>query len=567
MSGEKLLKDPFQGNDDIDPTTDKGREVLSQPPATRWELWSYYLYYNGNNGYNMYAFLPSLLQMMGQKGGFDPTVEGHPPCSLALSSESPCNVAWPGTANGIPVVSMIMYVTAISFGIQFLLFTTFGSLADYGRFNHYILISATLISCAAQILPVIFINDDGHGWPGMMALNIVAMVSYGVTLVCYSAAFPVLSDNLPIVRKTRADPTVSVEETQNVVEKWRNHVSAISTGWSNVGFLILSAVFSSLSFLPWSQGPFLNDDHQFGNTPLYYHIASISCGCFWLINAIPYFIFRPVGRRGPPLPANESHFTIGWKSTFKALREARKNRYLFLYFFSYFLFSDGVNAISSMQTYIQNDITSFSATQTVVQGFITAITSIIGCFFFLFLSKRFNVSTKANLMTILITTAVVPIWGSFGIGFSNFGMKTQWELWVLSAWSGFFTAPVWAWQQTLLSELIPRGKENLYFGLCGVFNKSSAIIGATAIGAVTQQTSNAYYGWLIIAGLFIVAIFILYFVDMEAAKLEMLHMEIQEELAQNATAIHSISTLQDGESYAKVELIEDQTASHPSHHT
>jgi hypothetical protein len=57
-----------------------------------------------------------------------------------------------------------------------------------------------------------------------------------------------------------------------------------------------------------------------------------------------------------------------------------------------------------MQTYIQNDITSFSATQTVVQGFITAITSIIGCFFFLFLSKRFNISTKANLMTILITT-------------------------------------------------------------------------------------------------------------------------------------------------------------------
>jgi MFS-type transporter involved in bile tolerance (Atg22 family) len=193
IASSDKLKDPFQGNDEIDPTTDKGREVLSQPPATRWELWSYYLYYNGNNGYNMYAFLPSLLQMMGQKGGFDPTNPSHPPCSLALSNDAPCNVAWPNSPNGIPVVSMIMYVTAISFGIQFFLFTTFGSLADYGRFNHYILIVATLISCAAQILPVIFINDeDGKGWPGMMVLNIVAMVAYGVTLVCYAAAFPVL---------------------------------------------------------------------------------------------------------------------------------------------------------------------------------------------------------------------------------------------------------------------------------------------------------------------------------------------------------------------------------------
>jgi MFS-type transporter involved in bile tolerance (Atg22 family) len=103
---------------------------------------------------------------------------------------------------------------------------------------------------------------------------------------------------------------------------------------------------------------------------------------------------------------------------------------------AFFMFSDGVNAISSMQTYIQNDITSFSATQTVVQGFITAITSIIGCLMFLVLAKRYNVSTKTNLMIIVVATGIVPIWGCFGIGFSNFGIRTNWELWVLSVWSG-----------------------------------------------------------------------------------------------------------------------------------
>jgi hypothetical protein len=39
---------PFNSTDDeIDPTTEEGKEVLSQPPATKWELWGYYLYYNG----------------------------------------------------------------------------------------------------------------------------------------------------------------------------------------------------------------------------------------------------------------------------------------------------------------------------------------------------------------------------------------------------------------------------------------------------------------------------------------------------------------------------------------
>lgn len=100
-----------------------------------------------------------------------------------------------------------------------------------------------------------------------------------------------------------------------------------------------------------------------------------------------------------------------------------------------------------------------------------------------------------------------------------------------------------------------------------MFNKSSAIIGATAIGAVTQQTSNAYYGWLIISALFIVAIFILYFVDMEAAKLEMLHMEIQQELAQSSTADTVICRLTDGERFLeKVELIDDED-DHLSQHS
>lgn len=45
---KELFASPFTGtDDDIDPTTKEGKEVLSQPPATKWELWGYYLYYNG----------------------------------------------------------------------------------------------------------------------------------------------------------------------------------------------------------------------------------------------------------------------------------------------------------------------------------------------------------------------------------------------------------------------------------------------------------------------------------------------------------------------------------------
>jgi hypothetical protein len=152
------------------------------------------------------------------------------------------------------------------------------------------------------------------------------------------------SDNLPLVRSTRADPDVSVERTQSVVERWRNHVSAVSTAWSNIGFLVLSgkgerrkrgnpkkgffqtpffliAVFAGVSFVPWSKGPFFNNEEpKFGNTTTYYCVASLVSGAYMLVNAIPYFVCRPIGRRGPPFPAGANPLTLGWKSIYNALK-------------------------------------------------------------------------------------------------------------------------------------------------------------------------------------------------------------------------------------------------------
>lgn len=87
---------------------------------------------------------------------------------------------------------MTLYVQAIAFSIQFLLFTTFGSLADYGRWNRYILLLATLIGCASQIVPIALVNDDGSHWGAMMAIYVISLISYGTSLVFYGAAFPTL---------------------------------------------------------------------------------------------------------------------------------------------------------------------------------------------------------------------------------------------------------------------------------------------------------------------------------------------------------------------------------------
>lgn len=131
--------------------------------------------------------MPLILQSLAYNGGFYPETPDIKGCNVQ-DALRPCYVAWMGSS--IPVSSMLLYVQAIAFSIQFVLFTTFGSLADYGQWNRYILLGATVIGCTFQALPMVLVNDDGSHWNVMMGIMNIALISYGTSLVFYAAAFP-----------------------------------------------------------------------------------------------------------------------------------------------------------------------------------------------------------------------------------------------------------------------------------------------------------------------------------------------------------------------------------------
>lgn len=138
----------------------------------------------------------------------------------------------------------------------------------------------------------------------------------------YLNEISIISDNLPIVRHAKVNPDITETEREHVIERWRNHVSAVSTTFSNIGYLVTSGVLSGVSFLSW-EGKYdfpQGVAHTLGNAPIYNYISTVVCACFWAVNAIPYFIIMPKGRKGPPLPSNTNYFTIGWKSIIEALR-------------------------------------------------------------------------------------------------------------------------------------------------------------------------------------------------------------------------------------------------------
>lgn len=81
------------------------------------------------------------------------------------------------------------------------------------------------------------------------------------------------------------------------------------------------AVLFGASYAPWPYYDFPEGTEPIlGNAPIYNFIATVVCGGYWLLFALPYFVFVPRGRTGPPLPEGINHLTVGWKSIFKALK-------------------------------------------------------------------------------------------------------------------------------------------------------------------------------------------------------------------------------------------------------
>jgi MFS-type transporter involved in bile tolerance (Atg22 family) len=80
--------------------------------------------------------------------------------------------------------------------------------------------------------------------------------------------------------------------------------------------------------------------------------------------------------------------------------------------------------------------------------------------------------------------------------------------------------PWYALSQTMISEVVPRGKEFLFFALFSIIGKTSSFVGPFVSSAIIDDSGNTNMPFVFLLGLGIVAVIILYFVDVEKSRVE-----------------------------------------------
>ncbi|KAH7926783.1 MFS general substrate transporter [Leucogyrophana mollusca] len=450
-----------------------------EPIVTRKELWSYYLYYNGDNGVGPLGYTQTLFQALATAAGYDPVVGPGSSC-LADTASGQCVLPWAGGTKS--VASVVLVANGVSFAVMTAIFTTVGSAADYGTFGRWLLFAVTVICWAAQYACMALTSPSR--WQLAMGLYIVGFVSYGATLVFYAAAFPRLARNTPHSRQLREKyekGEIPPEEYEIEESLEKNRISNISTMHSNVGYVFTYVLNLSL-LLPLMNNPKVDN------------YVLVLCNSYWVILGIWWFIFQEP-RPGPPLPKGERYITIGWKQIWAAMKTYKHLPYTFVYLIGFFLLADGLNTTGTLVSICQNDKFSFSFLQNTYLGLSQAITSTISTLGFWYIQKYWKISTKKMFVVTNVVTIMIPLWGMIGIWTDKLGFHNVWEFWAYNVVFGLFQAPYYAFSQTMMAELSPPGFDNMFFGLFGLSNRASSMIGPNVIQAIIDKTGNNWQGF------------------------------------------------------------------------
>ncbi|KAG2115812.1 autophagy-related protein 22-like protein [Suillus discolor] len=466
-----------------------------EPLVTRRELWSYYLYCNGDNGVGPLGYTQTLFQGLATAAGYDP-VAGPGSSCLATTASGQCVVPWGGGTKSVS--SVVLIANGISFAIMTAIFTTIGSAADYGTFGRWLLFAVTVVCWAAQYACMALTTPNR--WVLAMVLYILGFVSYGATLVFFSALFPRLARNTPHARQLRekyenGEISPEVYEQEESLEK--NRISNISTAHSNVGYVVTLLLNLTL-LLPMTNNPKVDN----------YVLVLVTT--YWVVLGIWWFILQEP-RPGPNLPAGEHYTTIGWKQIWAALKTYKHLPYTFVYLFSFFLLADGLNTTGTLVSICQNNKFSFSFLQNTYLGLSQAITSTISTLAFWYIQRYWKISTKKMFVVTNVVTILIPLWGMIGIWTEKLGFHNVWEFWAYNIVFGLFQAPYYAFSQTMMAELSPPGFDNMFFGLFGLSNRASSMVGPNVIQAIIEKTGNNWQGFPFLFALCTAASLVIWF--------------------------------------------------------
>ena len=238
---------------------------------------------------------------------------------------------------------------------------------------------------------------------------------------------------------------------------------------------------------------------------------------FFLLAAIPTFIWlREPGVRNK-LPDNETFTSVGFKRLGHTLKEIGRFRELAIFLISVFFAMAGIYIVISFAFIYGDQVVKWDEEVRILMFIIVQITAAAGAVFFGYLQDRIGAKLTYNLSLMLWFTGVLGIWAVTDItDWINlqFGLEleAQYVFLYIGVIAGLSLGSSQSASRALVGLFTPENKAAEFFGFWGLSNKLAGVFGIIGLGLL-QTEFGLHQSILFCAALFLVAVLVSLLVD------------------------------------------------------
>lgn len=245
-------------------------------------------------------------------------------------------------------------------------------------------------------------------------------------------------------------------------------------------------------------------------------------GLFFLIAAIPTFLWVKERIAPRPLPKNENYLTVGIKRLKKTFTDIRDYRDLIILLSSFFFAYSGLSIVISFTFIYGDQVVKWSGSTQILMFVITQFTAAGGALLFGYIQDKWKAKQTFILTLMIWVITVSLIYGvaevtAFVNDFTGAAFKNEHVFLVIGSIAGLGLGSTQSACRAMVGLFSPDTKAGEFFGLWSFTGRLSAIFGLMGIGLL-QTFWGLQKAILICSLFFLISVIIVFFVDEERGK-------------------------------------------------
>jgi UMF1 family MFS transporter len=230
---------------------------------------------------------------------------------------------------------------------------------------------------------------------------------------------------------------------------------------------------------------------------------------FFLVAAVPTFVWVKERGIARPLPEGETHAGIGFRRLRRTVVEIGDFRDLVIFLVAVFFAMAGLSIVISFAFIYGNQVIRWSETSRTVMFVLTQFTAAGGALLFGFIQDRIGARRTFNITLALWIITVLLIWGTTEVTSAlNTVLGTSWEeqnvFLVIGCFAGIGLGSTQSASRAIVGLFCPESKAGEFFGFWGLSGKLASIVGILTLGLL-QSAFGLHNAILVCAAFFLIA--------------------------------------------------------------